>query len=84
MAAMEPGELPGDEPVAGGHVRLVKRAQVEGGGAWPLLRLFAPKMRRDTAQSLAALRKLLSGRGAEASRPRSRSVKGIRGSRPAG
>ena len=47
------------EPVAGGHVRLVKKAEVEG-GAGPLIRLFAPKMRRDTAESLAALRKLLS------------------------
>lgn len=52
------------EPVTGGRVRLVKRAEVDG-GAWPLLRLLAPKMRRDTAQSLAALRKLLSDRGAE-------------------
>jgi len=47
------------EPVTGGQVRLVKRAEVEG-GAGPLLRLFAPKMRRDTAESLAALQKLLA------------------------
>jgi hypothetical protein len=42
------------EPVAGGCVRVVKRAEVLG-GAGPLLRLFAPRMRRDTAESLAAL-----------------------------
>lgn len=43
------------EPVAGGRVRSVKRAEVSG-GAGPLL-LFAPKMRRD-AESLAALQRL--------------------------
>jgi hypothetical protein len=42
------------EPVAVGRVRVVKRVEVEGGLA-PLIRLFAPKMRRDIAQSLAAL-----------------------------
>jgi Polyketide cyclase / dehydrase and lipid transport len=42
------------EPVAGGRVRVVKRAEVLG-GAGPLLLLFAPRMRRDTAESLAAL-----------------------------
>jgi hypothetical protein len=47
------------EAVATGQVRVVKRAEVEG-GAGPLLRLFAPKMRRDTAASLAVLQKLLS------------------------
>ena len=47
------------EPVAGGRVRVVKRAEVEG-GAGPLLRLFAPKMRRDIAASLAALEGQLS------------------------
>ncbi len=47
------------EPLAGGRVRVVKRAEVEG-GSWPLLRLFAPKMRRETAESLAALEKRLS------------------------
>jgi hypothetical protein len=47
------------EPVAGGRVRVIKRAEVEG-GAGPLLRLIAPKMRRDTTESLAALQKLLS------------------------
>ena len=44
------------EPVAGGRVRVVKRAEVLG-GAGPLLLLFAPRMRRDTAESLAALRR---------------------------
>jgi Polyketide cyclase / dehydrase and lipid transport len=47
------------EVVAGGQVRLVKRAEVEG-GAGPLIRLFAPRMRRDATASLAALQKLLS------------------------
>lgn len=47
------------EPVAGGQVRLVKKAEVEG-GTGPLIRLLAPKMRRDTEESLAALRKLVS------------------------
>jgi uncharacterized protein YndB with AHSA1/START domain len=44
------------EPVAAGHVRVVKRADVEG-GAGPLLRLFAPRMRRDTAESLNGLKR---------------------------
>ena len=44
------------EPVAAGRVRVVKRAEVVG-GAGPLLRLFAPRMRRDTAESLAALQR---------------------------
>jgi hypothetical protein len=47
------------EPVAAGHVRLVKRAEVVG-GAGPLLRLFAPKMRRDTAESLSSLKRRFS------------------------
>ena len=42
------------EPIAKGRVRVVKRVEVEGGIA-PLLLLFAPKMRRDIAESLAAL-----------------------------
>jgi uncharacterized protein YndB with AHSA1/START domain len=47
------------EPVAGGQVRLVKRAEVHGGfGA--LLRLLAPKMRRDNGESLTTLKRLLS------------------------
>ncbi len=47
------------EPVAEGRVRVVKRVEVQG-GFWPLLRLFAPKMRRDIAESLAALERRLS------------------------
>lgn len=47
------------EPLTERRVRVVKRAQVEG-GSWPLLRLFAPKMRRETAESLAALEQRLS------------------------
>jgi uncharacterized protein YndB with AHSA1/START domain len=47
------------EPVGGGRVRVVKRAEVDGGFA-PLLRLvIAPKMRRDIAESLAALERRL-------------------------
>jgi hypothetical protein len=45
------------EPVAPGRVRVVKRVDVEGGIA-PLVLLFAPKMRRDIAQSLVALGRL--------------------------
>jgi len=44
------------EPVPGGLVRVVKSAEVLG-GAGPLLLLFAPRMRRDTAESLAGLRR---------------------------
>ena len=42
------------EPVATGGVRVVKRVEAEGSIA-PLVRLFVPKMRRDIAESLAAL-----------------------------
>jgi len=42
------------EPAAAGCVRVVKRADVQG-GTGPLLRLLAPRMRRDTAASFAAL-----------------------------
>ena len=42
------------EPVAKDRVRVVKRVDVEGGIA-PLVLLFAPKMRRDIGESLAAL-----------------------------
>jgi len=45
------------EPVAKGRVRVVKSVEVEGGIA-PLIRLFAPRMRRDIAESLAALGRL--------------------------
>ena len=47
------------EPVDGGRVRVVKRAEVVGGSG-PLLRLFAPRMRRDVDESLANLAKRLS------------------------
>jgi hypothetical protein len=47
------------EPVGGGHVRVVKRVGVQGGFG-PLLRLFAPKMRREIAESLAALQRQVS------------------------
>src|SRR5258708_39592073 len=47
------------EPVGNGHVRVVKTAEVEG-GLGPLLRLLAPRMRRDTAESLAALQRRLT------------------------
>jgi hypothetical protein len=47
------------EPLAGGRVRVVKRVDVQG-GCGPLLRLFAPRMRRDIAESLAALGRQLS------------------------
>ena len=42
------------DQVAKRRVRVVKRVEVEGGIA-PLIRLFVPKMRRDIAESLAAL-----------------------------
>ena len=42
------------EPASAGCVRVVKRADVTGGSG-PLLRLLAPRMRRDTATSLAAM-----------------------------
>ena len=42
------------EPVDKDRVRVVKRVDVEGGFA-PLIVLFAPKMRRDICESLAAL-----------------------------
>jgi len=47
------------EPVAGGRVRVVKSVDVQGGFG-PLLRLFAPKMRREIAESLAALERQVS------------------------
>jgi hypothetical protein len=43
------------EPAAAGRVRVVNRADMTG-GTGPLLRLLAPRMRRDTAASFAALR----------------------------
>jgi Polyketide cyclase / dehydrase and lipid transport len=47
------------EPLAGGQVRVVKKVEVQG-GCGPLLRLFAPRMRRDIAESLTALGRQLS------------------------
>jgi hypothetical protein len=47
------------EPAAGGQVRVVKSVEVYGGFG-SLLRLIAPKMRRDITQSLAALERQLS------------------------
>jgi hypothetical protein len=47
------------EPVAGGRVRVVKKVEVQGGSG-PLLRLFAPRMRRDIGASLVALQRQLS------------------------
>lgn len=47
------------EPVAGGRVRLVKRVEVYGAFG-SLLRLIAPRMRREITESLANLERLLS------------------------
>jgi uncharacterized protein YndB with AHSA1/START domain len=47
------------EPVGGGRVRVVKSVEVEG-ACTPLVRMFAPKMRRDITASLAALQHQLS------------------------
>jgi len=47
------------EPAGEGCVRVVKRVEVHGGSG-ALLRLFAPRMRRDIAKSLSALERLLS------------------------
>jgi hypothetical protein len=47
------------EPAGEGRVRIVKSVEAQGGFG-PLLRLFAPKMRRDIAESLAALERRLS------------------------
>jgi hypothetical protein len=45
------------EPAGKGRVRVIKRVEAAGGIA-PLVRLLAPKMRRDIAVSLAALGRL--------------------------
>ena len=42
------------EPVEDGRVRVIKRVEVHGGSV-PLMLLFAPRMRRDIAESLCAL-----------------------------
>ena len=48
------------EPTATGHVRVVKRVEVQGAFG-SLLLLLVPKMRRDITESLANLQKLVSG-----------------------
>ena len=47
------------EPAGDGRVRVIKRAEVQGGFG-SLLRLLAPKLRRDNVESLTALERLLS------------------------
>jgi hypothetical protein len=47
------------EQVGVGRVRVVKRVGVQGGFG-PLMRLFAPKMRREIAESLTALQRQVS------------------------
>ena len=51
------------EPTGKGRVWVVKRVEVEG-GITPLLRLYAPKMRRDIAESLTALGRVAATRPA--------------------
>jgi hypothetical protein len=48
------------EPATTGHVRVVKRVEVQGTFG-SLLRLLVPKMRRDITESLGNLQKLVSG-----------------------
>jgi uncharacterized protein YndB with AHSA1/START domain len=47
------------EPLDAGRVRVVKRVEVQGGFG-PLLRLLAPKMRREITESLTALKRQVS------------------------
>jgi Polyketide cyclase / dehydrase and lipid transport len=47
------------EALPQGHVRVVKKAEVQGGFG-PLLLLLVPKMRRETAESLTALKRRVS------------------------
>ena len=47
------------EPVAAGRVRVIKRAEVQGGFG-TLLRLLAPRMRRENIESLSALERRMS------------------------
>ncbi len=47
------------EPLDAGRVRVIKRVEVQGGFG-PLLRLLAPKMRREITESLTALERQLS------------------------
>jgi hypothetical protein len=61
-------------PTGKRRVTVVKRVEVEGGIA-PLIRLFAPKMRRDISESLVSLGRLAAGTpasGTPATRLRSR------------
>ena len=48
------------EPAAEGHVRVVKRVEVQSAFG-SLLLLLVPKLRRDITESLANLQKLVSG-----------------------
>ena len=47
------------EPLEDGRVRVVKKVEVQGGFG-PLLRLLAPKMRREITESLTALERQVS------------------------
>jgi len=47
------------EPLGEGKIRVVKRVDVYGGTA-PLIRLFAPRMKRDITESMAALERMLT------------------------
>jgi uncharacterized protein YndB with AHSA1/START domain len=47
------------EPLDRGRVRVIKRVEVQGGFG-PLLRLLAPKMRREITESLTALERQVS------------------------
>ena len=47
------------EPLDAGRVRVIKRVEVQGGFG-PLLRLLAPKMRREITESLTALERQVS------------------------
>jgi hypothetical protein len=59
------------EPLGDGRVRVVKAVEVQGGFA-PLFRLvFAPRMRRDIAESLAALGRRLRSRHTGSASPAS-------------
>lgn len=47
------------EPVDGGQIQVVRKVAMHGGTA-PLMLLFAPTMRRDIAESVAARQRRLS------------------------
>jgi uncharacterized protein YndB with AHSA1/START domain len=65
-------------PAGAGRVRVVKKVEVQGGFA-ALFRLFAPRMRRDIAESLASLER----RVGVSSMPSAGRPAGDRSSRPA-